>query len=81
MLFTIVKENPNWPRLLKSDIKLPNMQIDWTRYPEREEQDDPIEFDEEDEEEQLLMQKRDLKRKGKQCNILDLLTFLCTQRK
>lgn len=64
MLFTIVKENPNWPRLLKTDAKLPNMQIDWTRYPEREDQDDPIELDEEDNEERLLIQKREEKRKG-----------------
>lgn len=40
------------------------MQIDWTRYPEREEEDDPIELDEEDEEERLLIQKRQEKRKG-----------------
>lgn len=65
VLFTIVKENPHWPRLLKTDIKLPNMQIDWTRYPEREEEDDPIELDEEDEEERLLNQKREEKRKGR----------------
>jgi hypothetical protein len=71
VLFTIVKENPNWPRLLKTDIKLPNMQIDWTRYPEREEEDDPIELDEEDEEERVLIQKREEKRKAEETSKME----------
>jgi prostaglandin-E synthase len=46
ILFTIQKKEsgPYWPRLLKSEEKLPNMKIDWTRY-----QPDPTELQDEDE--------------------------------
>jgi prostaglandin-E synthase len=45
VLFTIQKKQsgPYWPRLLKSEEKLANMKIDWTRY-----RPDPTEFGEDD---------------------------------